>query len=161
MGIVDSKWPISARDEDAPPWEDVENKEYEDIRMAVYCAMIEEVDRGVGPVVETLKRHGQFENTMIMFLSDNGGCAELFQEDTDWPDPSQWATSPTLDGQPVRVGDIPELRPGPDTTFQAVELPWANVFERAVPGCSSDGYMRVAFRRRSSCTGRRGLPRVR
>ena len=127
LGIVDSKWPISARDEDAPPWEDVENKEYEDIRMAVYCAMIEEVDRGVGRVVEMLKRHGQFENTMIMFLSDNGGCAELFQEDTDWPDPSQWATSLTLDGQPVRVGDIPELRPGPDTTFQAVELPWANV----------------------------------
>ena len=127
LGIVDAKWPISARDEDAPPWEDVENKQYEDIRMAVYCAMIEEVDRGIGRVVEMLKRHGQFENTMIMFLSDNGGCAELFQEDTDWPDPSQWATSPTRDGQPVRVGDIPELRPGPDTTFQAVELPWANV----------------------------------
>ncbi len=127
LGIVDSKWPISPRDEDAPPWEDVENKEYEDIRMAVYCAMIEEVDRGVGRVVETLKRHGQFENTMIMFLTDNGGCAELFQEDSDWPDPSQWATSLTLDGQEVRVGDIPELRPGPDTTFQAVELPWANV----------------------------------
>ena len=127
LGIVDAKWPISARDEDAPPWEDVENKQYEDIRMAVYCAMIEEVDRGIGRVVEMLKRHGQFENTMIMFLSDNGGCAELFQEDTDWPDPSQWATSLTLDGQEVRVGDIPELRPGPDTTFQAVELPWANV----------------------------------
>lgn len=127
LGIVDEKWPISARDEDAPPWSDVQNKEYEDIRMAVYCAMIEQVDRGVGRVIDTLKRHGQFENTLIMFLSDNGGCAELFQEDDDWPDPSQWATEPTLDGQPVRVGDIPELRPGPDTTFQAVELPWANV----------------------------------
>ena len=127
LGIVDEKWPISARDEDAPPWEDVQNKEYEDIRMAVYSAMIEQVDRGVGRVIDTLKKHGQFENTMIMFLSDNGGCAELFQEDSDWPDPSQWATTPTLDGEPVRVGDIPELRPGPDTTFQAVELPWANV----------------------------------
>ncbi len=127
LGIVDDKWPISARDEDAPPWNEVRNKEYEDIRMAVYCAMIEQVDRGVGRVIDTLKRHGQFDNTLIMFLSDNGGCAELFQEDDDWPDPSQWATEPTLDGQPVRVGDIPELRPGPDTTFQAVELPWANV----------------------------------
>ena len=61
-----------------------------------------------------------------MFLSDNGGCAELFQEDNDWTDPSQWETEPTREGLPVRVGDIPELRPGPDTTFQAVELPWAN-----------------------------------
>ena len=127
LGIVDEKWPISKRDEDAPPWEDVENQEYEDIRMAVYCAMIEQVDRGVGRVLDTLKQQGQFENTIIMFLSDNGGCAELFQEDTDWPDPSQWASTLTLDGQEVRVGDIPELRPGPDTTFQAVELPWANV----------------------------------
>lgn len=127
LGIVDSKWPISPRDEDAPPWEDVQNKEYEDIRMAAYSAMIEQVDRAVGTIVNTLKEKGQFENTVIMFLSDNGGCAELMQEDTDWPDPSQWETSPTLDGQPVRVGDIPELRPGPDTTFQAVELPWANV----------------------------------
>jgi arylsulfatase len=108
------------------PWETVENKDYEDIRMAVYCAMIEQVDRGIGSVIDTLKKNGQFDNTVIMFLSDNGGCAELFQEDTDWPDPSQWETSTTLDGQPVRVGDIPELRPGPDTTFQAVELPWAN-----------------------------------
>ena len=127
LGIVDAKWPISDRDDDAPPWEDVENKEYEDIRMAVYCAMIEQVDRGVGRVIQTLKKHGQFDNTVIMFLSDNGGCAELFQEDSDWPDPSQWATDLTLDGQQVRVGDIPELRPGADTTFQAVELPWANV----------------------------------
>ena len=127
LGIVDEKWPISARDEDAPPWDDVENQEYEDIRMAVYCAMIEQVDRGVGRVIEKLKEHGQFENTLIMFLSDNGGCAELFQEDSDWPNPSQWETELTLDGQRVRVGDIPELRPGPDTTFQAVELPWANV----------------------------------
>ncbi len=127
LGIVDSKWPISPRDEDSPPWEDVENKEYEDIRMAVYSAMIEQVDRGVGRVIDTLKQNGQFDNTVIMFLSDNGGCAELFQEDTDWPDASQWAASKTLDGEEVRVGDIPDLRPGLDTTFQAVELPWANV----------------------------------
>lgn len=127
FGIVDEKWPISARDADSPPWDDVENKEYEDIRMAVYAAMIEQVDRGVGRVLETLKQSDQFENTVIMFLSDNGGCAELFQEDTDWPDDSQWAATKTLEGEDVRVGDIPGLRPGPDTTFQAVELPWANV----------------------------------
>jgi arylsulfatase len=127
LGVVDDKWEISPRDSDSPDWNDVQNKEYEDIRMAVYSAMVEQVDRGVGRIIDTLKKHGEFENTVIMFLSDNGGCAELFQEDTDWPDASQWESSLTLDGQPVRVGDIPDLRPGPDTTFQAVELPWANV----------------------------------
>ena len=127
MGIVDDRQPISPRDEDAPPWEDIPNKPYEDIRMAVYAAMIHQVDRGIGIVTDTLRQHNQIDNTCIMFLSDNGGCAELFQEDSDWPAPSQWETEPTREGLPVRVGDIPELRPGPDTTFQAVELPWANV----------------------------------
>lgn len=127
LGVVDDRWEISPRDSDSPDWNDVQDREYEDLRMAVYSAMIEQVDRGVGRIIDTLKKHGVFENTVIMFLSDNGGCAELFQEDSDWPDASQWETSMTLDGQPVRCGDIPDLRPGPDTTFQAVELPWANV----------------------------------
>ena len=127
LGVVDDKWEISPRDSDSPDWDDVQNKEYEDIRMATYCAMIEQVDRTVGRIIDTLKAQDEFDNTVIMFLSDNGGCAELFEEDTDWPDPSQWETSLTLEGEPVRAGDIPELRPGPDTTFQAVELPWANV----------------------------------
>jgi len=127
LGVVDDRWEISPRDSDSPDWDDVRNKEYEDIRMATYSAMIEQVDRTVGRIVDTLKKAGEFENTVIMFLSDNGGCAELFQEDTDWPDASMWETAKTLDGEDVRVGNVPELRPGPDTTFQSVELPWANV----------------------------------
>jgi len=83
LGVVDSKWEISPRDTDVPAWDDVQNKEYEDIRMAVYSAMVEQVDRNVGRLINTLKKNGEFENTVIMFLSDNGGCAELFQEDTD------------------------------------------------------------------------------
>ena len=127
MGLVDPRWDISPRDEDAPPWEDVEDRDWEDIRMAVYAAQIDRVDQGVGRIMTRLRELGAEENTLVMFLSDNGGCAELFQEDTDWPDPSLWETAPTLDGKPVRVGNIPGLRPGPDTTFMAVELPWANV----------------------------------
>ncbi|MBM3957358.1 MAG: arylsulfatase [Gemmatimonadetes bacterium] len=126
LGLVDPKWPIAPRDEDAPPWEDVEDKAWEDIRMAVYAAQIDRVDQGVGRIMAKLRELGVDDNTLVMFLSDNGGCAELFQEDTDWPDPSMWETAPTLDGKPVRVGNIPGLRPGPDTTFMAVELPWAN-----------------------------------
>jgi arylsulfatase len=127
LRVVDDKWDISPRDSDSPDWKNVRNKEYEDIRMATYAAMVEQVDRGVGRIIDTLKAEGEFDNTIIMFLSDNGGCAELFQEDGDWPDPSLWETELTLQGEKVRAGDIPELRPGPDTTFQAVELPWANV----------------------------------
>ena len=127
LGIVDEKWLISPRDGESPPWGEVENKEWEDLRMAAYAAMIEQLDRGIGRIVETLKRHGAFENTLIMFLSDNGGCAELFREDSNEPNTTQWGQIPTRDGEPVVIGDIPGLRPGPDTTFQAVELSWANV----------------------------------
>lgn len=127
MGIVDEKWPISPRDIDSPPWDQVKDKEWEDIRMATYAAMIEQLDRGVGRIVETLKCHGVFENTLIMFLSDNGGCAEIFQEDSNQREDNPFRKFPTRDGQERVVGDIPGLRPGPDTTFQSVELPWANV----------------------------------
>jgi len=126
MGLVDPRWDIAPRDEDAPPWEEVEHKDWEDLRMAVYAAQIDRVDQGVGRIMAKLRQLGIAQDTLVMFLSDNGGCAELFQEDTDWPDPSMWETAPTLDGKPVRVGNVPGLRPGPDTTFMAVELPWAN-----------------------------------
>ncbi|WP_111709782.1 arylsulfatase [Lutibacter citreus] len=41
--------------------------------LATYAAMIEIVDDGVGEVVEALKKKGMYENTVFMFLSDNGG----------------------------------------------------------------------------------------
>jgi arylsulfatase len=44
--------------------------------MAVYAAMVDRMDRAVGRVVEYLKDSGQFDNTLIFFLSDNGACAE-------------------------------------------------------------------------------------
>ena len=60
-----------------------------------------------------------------MFLSDNGGDAELFMEDTDIPVPSVFAI-PTVDGRQTRVGNIPSLRPGGADTFMSYDLPWAN-----------------------------------
>lgn len=44
--------------------------------MAVYAAMIETIDMSVGTIVNGLKERGILENTMIIFLSDNGGNAE-------------------------------------------------------------------------------------
>lgn len=41
IGILDKKWDISPRDEQAPAWEDVTHKEWEDLRMAAYAAQIE------------------------------------------------------------------------------------------------------------------------
>ena len=44
--------------------------------MAVYAAQIECMDRGIGRVITKLKQLDKIDNTLILFLSDNGGCAE-------------------------------------------------------------------------------------
>ena len=126
LGIVDSNWDISPRDSDVGDWEDAQYPDWEDSKMAAYSAMIDSMDQGIGRVVETLKLNNQFENTLIFFMSDNGGCAELMREDGDWSNTSQWETN-LINGKPVRVGNIPNLRPGPGTTFQSYETPWTNV----------------------------------
>ena len=126
MGLLDEKWQISSRDQDAPDWNDVRHQDWEDLRMAVYAAQVDRVDQGIGRIMDRLRETGEYDNTLLMFLSDNGGCAELFQEDKDIPVPSIYST-PTVDGRRVTCGNIPSLRPGPDTTFMSYDLPWANV----------------------------------
>ena len=44
--------------------------------MAIYAAMIEEIDKNIGKLVRELKQREQLDNTLILFLSDNGGNAE-------------------------------------------------------------------------------------
>ena len=54
--------------------------------METYAAMIDQMDQGIGRIVATLKEKGQLENTLIMFLQDNGGCAESAGRN---PDPTK------------------------------------------------------------------------
>ncbi|HEY64379.1 MAG TPA: arylsulfatase [Caldilineae bacterium] len=122
MGLLDEKWKISPRDEQAPPWEDVPDKDWEDARMAVYAAQIDRMDQGIGRIMAKLRELGIEENTLVMFLSDNGGCAELLRED---PRPGS-AVPHTRDGRQVRIGNIRGLIPGGDDTFMSYDLPWAN-----------------------------------
>jgi len=77
-GLVDKSWPLPPRPEKIPAWDEVSFEEkvrYDDM-MAIYAAMIEEVDKSVGTIVDTLRERGQLDNTLILFLSDNGGNAE-------------------------------------------------------------------------------------
>jgi arylsulfatase A-like enzyme len=66
------------RDRENPAWESLPADRRADLarRMAVYAAMVDRLDRNLGRVVDRLKQQGQFENTLILFLSDNGACAE-------------------------------------------------------------------------------------
>ena len=76
LGIVDAKWPLTARDATAPAWESVKDKDDLDLRMAVYAAQIDRMDQNIGRILAKLREIGAEENTLVLFLSDNGGCAE-------------------------------------------------------------------------------------
>ena len=70
QGIIPSTWKCSPRDEHSPPWEEIENKVWQDARMATYAAQIEIMDRGIGRILDTLKRTDTYDNTVIFFLSE-------------------------------------------------------------------------------------------
>jgi arylsulfatase len=75
MGLVTQAWKLSEDDSRSYDWEEA-NHEFEDHRMAVYAAMIDSMDQNIGRILSALRETGQDKNTLVMFLSDNGGCAE-------------------------------------------------------------------------------------
>ncbi len=122
-GVLQHKWAISARDSAAPPWADIRQQDWEANRMAVYAAMVDRMDQSIGRLLAALRRLGKYDDTLILFLSDNGGCAELMEED-GW---AKFYPDRHNDGRRIQMGNRPSLRPGGPLTFMSYDLPWANV----------------------------------
>jgi arylsulfatase len=78
LGLIDPKWPLAPRPPEVPTWESraADRQQRFDEMMAVYAAMIERIDLAMGTLVDGLERRGVLDNTLILFLSDNGGNAE-------------------------------------------------------------------------------------
>ncbi|QEG41722.1 arylsulfatase [Roseimaritima ulvae] len=77
-GLIDKSWTLEPRPEQIPAWDSLpfeEQKRY-DHMMAIYAAMIDEVDKNIGKLVAALEQRGQLDDTLILFLADNGGNAE-------------------------------------------------------------------------------------
>ncbi len=76
MGLVEAGWPLTPLD--GPKWDTLEPAKQAEmaLRMAIYAAMIDRMDQNVGRVLGALKRLGERDNTLIVFLNDNGACAE-------------------------------------------------------------------------------------
>jgi arylsulfatase A-like enzyme len=77
-GMIDETETLSPRDESVPDWNTLSEDEKQrwDDKMAVYAAMIDRMDQNIGKLRAKLKQMGEEENTIIMFLSDNGGSYE-------------------------------------------------------------------------------------
>ncbi len=126
MGIIAAHCKLTERDPNVPPWKSAEHKEWEARRMEVYAAQIDRMDQGIGRIVDTLKRTGQWENTVVIFLADNGGCAEELT--TAWTQlPHRSGRPETRDGRPVQFGNDPSVMPGGEETYQSYGLNWANL----------------------------------
>jgi arylsulfatase A-like enzyme len=123
-------------------WDAVENKAWETRCMEVYAAMIDRMDQGIGRIVGQLEKTGRLDNTLVMFLQDNGACAEVTGRSQNMA-PLERPAKPTLaplgadfidtvvipkqtrDGYPVRQG--PGVMPGAGDTYIAYGEGWANV----------------------------------
>ena len=122
FGIIDAAWALSKRDAGVPAWETAPNAAWEDHRMSVYAAQIEQMDRGIGRILAKLREVGAEANTLVVFLSDNGGSAELILPESQNP----VFPTETRDGRPVRRGNVPEILPGDEDTYQSYGVAWAN-----------------------------------
>lgn len=102
MGIVEARWPLTPRDLQAPAWADVKDPDMRDLKMAVYAAQIDRMDQNIGRILARLKSMGVEDNTLVLFLSDNGGCAEEIHRSK------------------------PGALPGTPDSYESYGLPWAN-----------------------------------
>jgi arylsulfatase len=126
MGIMDPKWQLTARDLRVPPWELASYKEWEMQRMAVFAAQVDRLDQGIGKIVARVNQMGIAENTLVLFMSDNGGN----YEEIEMPGPDAWKSifipQKTEDGRPVRRGNDPKVMPGAEDTYESYGIPWGN-----------------------------------
>ncbi len=79
LGIIDNRYVLSDRPEAIPAWDKVTEKSRWARKMAVYAAMIEIMDNNIGRVLSQLEERNLLDNTLIVFLSDNGACAETVE----------------------------------------------------------------------------------
>ncbi|WP_339639127.1 arylsulfatase [Leeuwenhoekiella blandensis] len=106
-------------------WAENENENWDSRAMAVHAAMIDRMDQNIGKLIDKLEATGQLDNTVIMFMSDNGASSER---------PSQYGIgfdrpSETRDGREIHypVKKSEEHLPGPETVMSGIGPVWANV----------------------------------
>ncbi len=129
LGLIEDRWKLSPRHPQVPGWKEAAHKDWQAERMAVYAAQITSLDRNVGRILLALDEAGVQNETLILFLSDNGASAEgdsLFQV---WKlnERDEKGNRWRMDGVEMRVGNNPAITPGPADTFASYGPEWANV----------------------------------
>lgn len=105
-------------------WEDNANKEWDARAMTVHAAMIDRMDRGIGELIAALEKNGQLDNTLILFLSDNGCSNENCQ---NYPEGENDRPDMTRIGEKIVYPRKKEVLPGSELTYASLGPVWANV----------------------------------
>ncbi|MBB5156506.1 arylsulfatase [Saccharopolyspora phatthalungensis] len=128
-GILPEDTELTDRDPTQPPWSAVTDQRWEARRMQTYAAMVERMDRGIGRLRAALEETGQWENTLFVFLSDNGASAEDIGDEHYQSLRNRPENFPgtTRSGEQVFLGNHPESDPGPEDTYASYGTAWANL----------------------------------
>lgn len=143
LGLIPTEWPLSPRPDSVHAWADDEFKDWQAERMAVYAAQISSIDRSTGRILEALKKSGKLENTLIIFLSDNGAAPDggMVPSDSGLGFGSKNLNSNwRLNGKSVIGGSGPDNLPGPPNTFAAYGLGWALMSDTPFRATKMTGY---------------------
>ncbi|MVT08899.1 arylsulfatase [Chitinophaga tropicalis] len=124
MGLIDTTTTkLSARWKNDLEWENNPDSVWDAEAMAVHAAMTDRMDQGIGRIIAALKETGQLDNTLILFLSDNGASPEncaAYGPGFDRP-------SQTRDGREIVYATRKQALPGPETVYASIGTRWANV----------------------------------
>lgn len=149
LGLLDERWQQAPL---AREWQSMKHLEWEARNMECYAAMVTRMDRGIAGIVESLEGRGELDNTLFVYLQDNGGCAENMgfrsnAKDLDGvkyeplgPDGLQmkiWPPMQTRDGRAVRTG--PAVMAGPEDSYVSYGPGWASVSNAPFRGFKHDG----------------------
>ncbi len=122
LGTVNGDWELSPRNPQVPAWTEEPHKAWQERRMEVYAAQVTRMDQGIGRLLDRLESSGEADNTLVVFQIDNGGCHVEYATDRT----GAYLPERTRDGQPVIPGNVPDLMPGPENTYQSYGYGWAN-----------------------------------
>ena len=123
LGVIDSKVVLSPRNPKVPAWKNEPNKAWQERRMEVYAAQVTAMDEVIGKIIDHLRKSGKLENTLTFFTVDNGGCHIEYQPDRK----GDYLPEKTRDGQPMKPGNLSDIMPGSEITYQSYGHGWANL----------------------------------
>jgi len=123
--LNESRGPFVASYVNYYPWESLSElqKDSLDLEMSVFAAMIDRMDQNIGRVLNKLEENGKLDNTLIMFLIDNGSC-------------------------PFYTNKIPDVQPGPANSYWCLRTSWANLGNtpyRQYKQCGHEGGSHTPF----------------